>query len=94
MSDNQVTTAHPAAAGLTITELVQLLASETGAVAAADSIDDSTTFEDIGVDSLGLLGVITAIERGRGVNLPEESQQLERVTEFVSMVNDNLRKVG
>jgi acyl carrier protein len=89
MNDNRTATEL-----LTVTELVELLASGTGAVVDADSIDDSTTFEDIGVDSLGLLGVITTIERGRGVALPEDSQQVERITEFLSIVNGKSRRVN
>jgi acyl carrier protein len=89
MNDNRTATEL-----LTITELVQLLAAGTGAVVDADSIDDSTTFDDIGVDSLGLLGVITTIERGHGVVLPEDSQQVERITEFLSIVNGKSRRAN
>jgi minimal PKS acyl carrier protein len=79
---------------LTAVELAELLAGGTGAQIDPDGIDDATTFEDIGVDSLGLLGVITAIERGRGVALPDDAQQIETVTEFLTVVNDSLRKVA
>lgn len=94
MSDNQLTVSQPVAAPLTMTELADLLASGTGAAVDVGTVDDSTTFDAIGVDSLGLLGVITTIERGRGVALPEDAQQVERVTAFLAMVNDNLRKVN
>lgn len=80
------------APALTAAELAALLSSGTGARVDAAHVDDATTFDDIGVDSLGLLGVITAIERARGVALPEDAAQIESVGEFFTVVNDVLRK--
>lgn len=92
MSNNQLI-APPATAPLTMTELAALLAAGTGAPVDAADIDAATTFDDIGVDSLGLLGVITTIERGRGIALPEDAQQVEGVADFLAMVNGNLGPV-
>jgi minimal PKS acyl carrier protein len=92
MNNNQL--AATQAAKFTLAELAILLTAGTGAQVDPASIDASTTFDDIGVDSLGLLGVVTTIERGRGVVLPDDVQQVEQVTQFVAVVNDNLRKRG
>jgi minimal PKS acyl carrier protein len=78
---------------MTAAELAALLAGGTGVRMDPDGIDDATTFDDIGVDSLGLLGVITTIERGRGVALPDDAQQIETISQFLAVVNDSLRKV-
>ncbi|WP_245811839.1 acyl carrier protein [Actinophytocola xinjiangensis] len=78
---------------MTAAELAGLLAA-TGATIDPDGVDDTTTFDSVGVDSLGLLGVITAIERGRGVALPDDAQQIETLTVFLAVVNDSLRKVA
>lgn len=77
---------------ITLADLATLLTTKTGAQVDPDGIDDSTTFADIGVDSLGLLGVITSIEESNGVSLPSEAQQIESVKEFLAVVNDNVRE--
>lgn len=87
-----VKTSPTTGAVMTADELAALLSGGTGAHVDAATIHVATTFDDIGVDSLGLLGVITAIERGRGIALPDDAQQIESVSEFLAVVNDNLRK--
>jgi minimal PKS acyl carrier protein len=77
---------------MTADELAALLSGGTGARVDGATIGIATTFDDLGVDSLGLLGVITAIERGRGIALPDDAQQIESVSEFLAVVNTNLRK--
>jgi hypothetical protein len=55
-------------------------------------VGEGTTFEDIGVDSLALLGVIPVLERTRQILLPVDAENIQTVSEFLDVVNDSVRK--
>ncbi|GLZ42031.1 acyl carrier protein [Actinokineospora sp. NBRC 105648] len=74
-------------------ELAALLAKGTGERIELDRLTDELTFDELGVDSLALLGVITVLERDRGVVLPDDAQQITAVREFLGVVNSALAKV-
>lgn len=79
---------------ITMEELGELLSSSSGVRVDTAELTASTTFDDLGLDSLALLGVITAIERNRGVALPAEAQETRSVREFLTILNDTLREVA
>ncbi|WP_197319851.1 acyl carrier protein [Saccharomonospora sp. NB11] len=79
---------------LTMDELCELLSSSSGVPIAPADLEAAATFDDLGLDSLALLGVITAIERNRGVTLPAEAQEVRSVREFLGILNDTLRKAA
>lgn len=78
----------------TMDELCELLSSSSGVRIDPAELGAATTFDDLGLDSLALLGVITAIERNRGVELPAEAQEIRSVQEFLSTLNDTLGKAA
>lgn len=78
----------------TMDELCELLSSSSGVRIDPAELSAATTFDDLGLDSLALLGVITAIERNRGVALPAEAQEIRSVQEFLSTLNDTLGKAA
>jgi acyl carrier protein len=79
---------------ITARELALLLSSGTGVQVEPGGLHPTTTFDELGVDSLGLLGVITSIERSRKVALPPEAQEVASVQQFLDILNDSLRKAA
>ncbi|EHR61242.1 acyl carrier protein [Saccharomonospora cyanea] len=79
---------------ITMEELGELLSSSSGVRVDTAELTAATTFDDLGLDSLALLGVITAIERNRGVALPAEAQETRSVREFLTILNDTLREAA
>lgn len=77
---------------ITPEELAKLLAANSGVPVEPDQLNGTTTFDDLGVESLALLGVITSIERSRAIALPTEAQEIESVQEFLNLLNESLRK--
>jgi acyl carrier protein len=83
---------HVQGGRLTPDELETLLSAGTGEVVEVGELTDGLTFDELGVDSLALLGVITVIERGREVALPDDAAQIPVVKDFLDTVNDALAK--
>ncbi|EIE99044.1 acyl carrier protein [Saccharomonospora glauca] len=79
---------------ISMEELGELLSSSSGVRVDTAELTAATTFDDLGLDSLAVLGVITAIERNRGVVLPPEAQETRSVREFLTILNDTLRKAA
>ncbi|OQO94807.1 acyl carrier protein [Saccharomonospora piscinae] len=79
---------------ITLEQLRELLATGSGVRIDTRAVTAATTFDDLGLDSLALLGVIATIERARGVLLPSEAQETRSVLGFLSLVNDTLRKAA
>lgn len=77
---------------ITSQELAELLSASSGIQVKVDQLNRTTTFDDLGVESLALLGVITSIERSRAIALPTEAQEIESVQEFLNLLNESLRK--
>ncbi len=79
---------------ITMEELGELLSASSGVRVDTTELTAATTFDDLGLDSLALLGVITAIERNRGVALPAEAQETRSVRDFLTILNDTLREAA
>lgn len=77
---------------ITMTELGELLSASSGVRVTAADLAAVLTFDELGLDSLALLGVIASIERDRGVALPTEAQETRSVREFLALLNDSLRE--
>lgn len=80
--------------GITMRELGELLSAGSGIAIDAGTLTAATTFDDLGLDSLALLGVVAAIERTRGVVLPAEAQEARSVQDFLTIIDDALRKAA
>ena len=79
-------------ASVTLAEFTELLSAGAGVPITPDLVGNGTTFEEIGVDSLALLGVIPVLERNRQILLPADAENIQTVSEFLDLVNDAVRK--
>jgi minimal PKS acyl carrier protein len=81
-------------ASVTLTEFTEFLSSSAGVRITPDLVGDDTTFEEIGVDSLALIGVIPILERSRQILIPPDAENIKTVSEFLTLVNDIVQKAG
>ena len=81
-------------ASVTLAELTGILSTSAGAQITPDQVTMSTTFRELGVDSLALLGAIPILERTKKIVLPVDAESIETVSEFLDLVNDTVREAG
>lgn len=79
-------------ASVTLGEFSEILSSSAGVRITPDLVGDDTTFKELGVDSLALLGVIPVLERTRQILIPVDAENIETVSEFLDLVNEIARK--
>jgi acyl carrier protein len=79
-------------ASVTLDEFSEILSSSAGVRITPDLVGEGTTFKELGVDSLALLGVIPVLERKRQILIPVDAENIETVSEFLDLVNDIVRK--
>jgi acyl carrier protein len=79
-------------ASVTLAEFTEILSSSAGVRIAPDLVDEDTTFADLGVDSLAVLGVIPVLERARQILLPADAENIATITDFLNLVNTTVRK--
>jgi acyl carrier protein len=77
---------------VTLDEFSEILSSSAGVRITPDQVSEGTTFKELGVDSLALLGVIPVLERARQIRIPVDAENIETVSEFLELVNDIARK--
>lgn len=77
---------------LTVEELAALMKS--GAGITVDPADmknrPDSLFDDYGLDSLGLLGIVGLLENQRGRALPTDADRCKTPKEFLDLVNTTL----
>ncbi|MER7660810.1 MULTISPECIES: acyl carrier protein [unclassified Streptomyces] len=77
---------------LTIEELAALM--KKGAGLTVDPADlagrSETRFDEFGLDSLGLLGIVGELENRHGRPLPPDADRCKTPREFLDLVNTNL----
>lgn len=77
---------------LTVEELAALMKS--GAGITVDPADlksrPDSAFDDYGLDSLGLLGIVGLLENRRGRALPTDADRCKTPKEFLDLVNNSL----
>lgn len=80
---------------LTIQELGALIERCTGVEVDRDALarNPELTFEDLDVDSLGVMGVVAELTRS-GVPLGSESESVQRPGDLLHLVNDGLTEAG
>lgn len=76
---------------VTLVELTDILSSSAGVKITPDQVAESTTFQELGVDSLALLSAIPILERTRQIVLPVDAENIETVNKFLDLVNDTVR---
>jgi minimal PKS acyl carrier protein len=68
-------------------DIARLLADTAGMTVVLES---DSVFEELGVDSLAVLGLVQAIESERGIALPESAEKAVTIREFLDTVNTRL----
>jgi acyl carrier protein len=82
------------ATSVTLAEFTELLSAGSGVRITPDLVGEGTTFEEIGVDSLALIGVIPVLERSRQILIPPDAENIKTVSDFLTLVNDIVQKAG
>lgn len=76
---------------LTMEELATLMKGAGITVDPAELTDrPDSRFDDYGLDSLGLLGIVGELENRRGRALPADADRCKSPREFVDLVNNSL----
>ncbi|MFF4580485.1 acyl carrier protein [Streptomyces sp. NPDC001389] len=76
---------------LTMEELATLMKSAGITVDPAELTSrPDARFDDYGLDSLGLLGIVGELENRRGRSLPTDADRCKSPREFVDLVNNSL----
>ena len=70
------------ATSVTLAEFTELLSAGAGVRITPDLVAEGTTFEELGVDSLALLGVIPVLERTRQILLPDDAENIRDCQRF------------
>ncbi|MFE0646504.1 acyl carrier protein [Streptomyces sp. NPDC058877] len=80
---------------LTFGELAALMKHSAGVTVDPARLeqDPDTPFNGLGVDSLGLLGIVGELENRHGVSLPNDAERCKTPAEFVALVNNALAGV-
>ncbi|MER6961626.1 acyl carrier protein [Streptomyces sp. NPDC002623] len=76
---------------ITVEELAELMKKSAGCtVAPAELRQDGVDFGTLGVDSLGLLGIVGELENRYGTPMPCDAERSKSPREFLDLVNSAL----
>lgn len=76
---------------LTPVELAELIRARAGITVAPDSLAaPGATFEEFGVDSLALLGIVGELENEHGTPMPVDAERCKTPQQFLNLVNNTL----
>ncbi|MDL5199114.1 acyl carrier protein [Streptomyces sp. ALI-76-A] len=76
---------------ITVEELAELMKKCAGATVAPEELSlDGALFERMGVDSLGLLGIVGELENRYGTPMPTDAERSKSPREFLDVVNSAL----
>ncbi|KQX46280.1 MULTISPECIES: phosphopantetheine-binding protein [unclassified Streptomyces] len=78
---------------LTFDELAALMKQAAGVTVDAGKLDKEpdTPFATLGLDSLGLLGIVGELENRYSVSLPTDAERCKTPAEFLGLVNTALK---
>ncbi|MER6100434.1 phosphopantetheine-binding protein [Streptomyces sp. NPDC001728] len=78
---------------LTLGELAALMKQAAGVTVDAGKLEEApdTPFATLGLDSLGLLGIVGELENKYSVALPTDAERCKTPAEFLGLVNNALR---
>ncbi|WP_406858847.1 acyl carrier protein [Streptomyces sp. HUAS MG47] len=81
---------------VTFDELATLMKQAAGVTVDPRELEQSpqTPFSVLGIDSLGLLGIVGELENRTGQSLPNDTERCKTPEEFLALVNDTLRNGG
>ncbi|MFD8236855.1 acyl carrier protein [Streptomyces sp. NPDC059696] len=76
---------------ITEEELAELMKKCAGATVTAEELRrDGALFEPMGVDSLGLLGIVGELENRYGTPMPPDAERSKSPRQFLDLVNSAL----
>ncbi|MFF1957512.1 acyl carrier protein [Streptomyces sp. NPDC058220] len=77
---------------LTFEELATLMKKSAGLTVDPNEMErrPEARFDDFGLDSLGLLGIVGELENRHGLPLPPDADQCKSPHEFLDLVNNAL----
>ncbi|MER6913296.1 acyl carrier protein [Streptomyces sp. NPDC000594] len=77
-------------------ELAGLMRQNAGIQVEPGDLADrpDTSFEEYGLDSLGLLGIVAALENRHGITMPADAEKCLTPRAFLELVNSSLTKSG
>ncbi|MFG3227896.1 acyl carrier protein [Kitasatospora sp. NPDC048194] len=76
---------------LSYTELADLLQARAGVTVDPDDMrQPDARFEEFGIDSLGLLGVVGELENRHGLKITSGAESAKTPAEFMELVNTSL----
>ncbi|MGW4055579.1 acyl carrier protein [Streptomyces sp. NPDC004779] len=79
---------------LTFDELAALMKQAAGVTVDPRDLENApdAPFSTLGVDSLGLLGIVGELENRYGVALPTDAERSKSPADFLDLVNGSLQK--
>lgn len=79
-------------AQITVEELAALMKKAAGVTVAPDALLElgESGFEALGVDSLGLLGIVGELENAHGTPMPPDAERCKTPRQFLDLVNSTL----
>ncbi|MDR6975008.1 minimal PKS acyl carrier protein [Streptomyces sp. 3330] len=76
---------------ITVEELAELMKKSAGVTVAPEQLRrDEAGFDSLGVDSLGLLGIVGELENRYGTPMPPDAERSKTPRQFLDLVNSAL----
>ncbi|WP_445526834.1 acyl carrier protein [Streptomyces cyslabdanicus] len=77
---------------ITVEELAELMKKAAGITVSPQDLADrsETGFDEIGIDSLGLLGIVGELENRHGIPMPADAERCKTPRKFLDLVNSTL----
>jgi minimal PKS acyl carrier protein len=79
-------------AQITVEELAGLMKKAAGVTVAPQELEQhyDSGFDALGIDSLGLLGIVGELENRHGTPMPPEAERCKTPRQFLDLVNSTL----
>ncbi|WP_367324897.1 acyl carrier protein [Streptomyces sp. HUAS ZL42] len=77
---------------ITVEELSELMKKAAGVTVAAEELQQryDSGFDALGIDSLGLLGIVGELENRYGTPMPPDAERCKTPRQFLDLVNSAL----
>ncbi|MFG2885982.1 acyl carrier protein [Streptomyces sp. NPDC048297] len=77
---------------ITVEELAGLMQKSAGITVSPETLEaqSGTGFDALGVDSLGLLGIVGELENRHGTPMPPDAERCKTPRQFLDLVNTTL----
>ncbi len=70
--------------------LAELVTRCAGVSTSPAALVDDPAFIDMGVDSLGVLGIVAEVENHLGISLPDGTDGIQRPSDLINLVNTRI----